>query len=63
MPNVQPDFPPCFGVNLPWTLAAHLASESVSVKNFSAEFGGNWASEADGSFVGRRLRQDVLPWL
>lgn len=33
MADMQPDLPACFGVNLPRTLAAHLAGETVSVQH------------------------------
>jgi hypothetical protein len=43
MANVQPHHPPGFRVNLARTLAAHLAGESVSVKNFGSQFCGDRA--------------------
>lgn len=50
-------------VDVAWGKAAHLAGETIAVKNLRPKFRGNWSAELERGFFRRRFFQEILAWL
>ncbi len=60
MPKMKADFPAGSGINVAGRQSAHLTGESISVKDFSAGFGGNSSLKLNSSFLRRWRFQKIL---